>query len=365
MTEQYLKIYSCCHFVEGARRTMIYDGQRDQYFFVPQSLVDFVRFIERTDYRQAVAALENGQKEVVLGYIDFLLKNEIAFVCNSLAEYDRFADANLQWENAHTFTNAIIEIAIEEDIPEIEEFLKVYIPCIQFILQFEIQSVNHLKSITDAVGKFKCKTISLAFKNYCNATMNDLKNIVEQYPATDELIAFGAQHNETINFNGSIITLSTQVALTKAHCGVVSSKYFNLTVEHFLEGQQYNTCLNRKISIDADGNIKNCPSMKESFGNIRDTTLEEAINKPGFKKYWNIIKDEITKCKDCEFRYVCTDCRAYVEQPEDIYAAPLKCGYDPYTNTWEEWSANPLKQQAIEYYGINSLLPEISLKSLN
>jgi hypothetical protein len=37
--------------------------------------------------------------------------------------------------------------------------------------------------------------------------------------------------------------------------------------------------------------------MKDSFGNIKDTTLEEAINKPGFKKYWNITKDEITNAR--------------------------------------------------------------------
>ena len=35
-----------------------------------------------------------------------------------------------------------------------------------------------------------------------------------------------------------------------------------------------NTCLNRKICIDAEGNIKNYPAMAKSYGNIKDTTLE-------------------------------------------------------------------------------------------
>ena len=96
--------------------------------------------------------------------------------------------------------------------------------------------------------------------------------------------------------------------------------------------------------------------MSQSFGNIKDTTLEEALNHPDFKKYWNIKKDDITKCKDCEFRYICTDCRAYIEDPDDIYSAPLKCGYDPYTGEWEEWSTNPLKQKAIKFYGMEDLV---------
>jgi SPASM domain peptide maturase of grasp-with-spasm system len=132
------------------------------------------------------------------------------------------------------------------------------------------------------------------------------------------------------------------------------------------------SCLNREISIDADGNIKNCPSMKESFGNIRDTTLAEAIEKPGFKKYWDINKDQIAVCKDCEFRYICTDCRAYVEDPHDAsgpdgtnLSKPLKCGYNPYTGEWAEWSTNPLKQKAIDFYGMREMVDVESSNSSN
>ena len=100
--------------------------------------------------------------------------------------------------------------------------------------------------------------------------------------------------------------------------------------------------------------------MPQSFGNIKDTTLEEALNHPEFKKYWNITKDQIEVCKDCEFRHICTDCRAYTERThfqEDIdLSKPLKCGYNPYTNEWAEWSTNPLKQKAIAYYGMQELV---------
>jgi len=139
------------------------------------------------------------------------------------------------------------------------------------------------------------------------------------------------------------------------HCGIVNMELFALNIEFFTESQHHNTCLNRKISIDEFGNIKNCPSMKESFGNVMNTTLKEAIEKNGFKKYWNIHKDKIHVCKDCEFRYVCADCRAYVEDPEDIFSKPLKCGYNPYTGKWSEWSDNPLKKNAIKYYGMLDL----------
>lgn len=96
--------------------------------------------------------------------------------------------------------------------------------------------------------------------------------------------------------------------------------------------------------------------MKDSFGNIKDTTLKEVLKNQYLKKYWNIKKDNITVCKDCEFRHICTDCRAYLENPDDEYSKPLKCGYDPYTNEWSEWSKNPAKQKGIDFYGMRPII---------
>jgi SPASM domain peptide maturase of grasp-with-spasm system len=96
--------------------------------------------------------------------------------------------------------------------------------------------------------------------------------------------------------------------------------------------------------------------MAKSYGNIKDTKLIDVVNNPEFQKLWYIHKDQISVCKDCEFRHICTDCRAYLENPKDVYSKPLKCGYNPYTCEWEEWSTNPLKQQAIDYYEMREII---------
>jgi len=100
--------------------------------------------------------------------------------------------------------------------------------------------------------------------------------------------------------------------------------------------------------------------MSQSYGNIKDTTLQEALDHPDFKQHWNITKDKIHVCIPIaigsEFRHICTDCRAYIEAPEDILSKPLKCGYNPYTGEWSEWSTNPLKQKAIQYYGMEEMV---------
>ena len=52
--------------------------------------------------------------------------------------------------------------------------------------------------------------------------------------------------------------------------------------------------------------------------------------------YTNLIsKDQVKVCKDCEFRYMCSDCSAFTKNPEDKFDKPLKCNYNPYTAKWE------------------------------
>ena len=142
---------------------------------------------------------------------------------------------------------------------------------------------------------------------------------------------------------GNIILINQKI-VSNVHCGLINSEYFSINIKTFTEAQKHNTCLNRKISIDLDGEIKNCPSMNKSYGNIKDINLMEAIEKPGFKDLWYIHKDQVEVCKDCEFRYICTDCRAYIQNPDNIYSKPAKCGYNPYTATWGEYNPtnNPL-----------------------
>lgn len=90
--------------------------------------------------------------------------------------------------------------------------------------------------------------------------------------------------------------------------------------------------------------------MKRSYGHIDDTSLLQVVNQPDFQKLFHIKKEEILVCKDCEFRNICTDCRAYLEDHNNLYSKPLKCGYDPYTGEWHEWNLNPLRSKAMEFY---------------
>jgi SPASM domain peptide maturase of grasp-with-spasm system len=115
-------------------------------------------------------------------------------------------------------------------------------------------------------------------------------------------------------------------------CGNISPYYFSVNLPFFMEARQFNSCLYRKIAIDQKGNIKNCPSLPATFGHIETTGFLEVIDHLAFRELWHINKDQINTCKDCEFRYICSDCRAFLSNSKD---KPAKCNYNPYTNIYE------------------------------
>jgi len=125
-----------------------------------------------------------------------------------------------------------------------------------------------------------------------------------------------------------MITILAQYNDSSSQNVVEWLKYFN-------EASFYNTYFNKKISIDINGKIKNSPACSKSYDNIREITLLEVMGKPGFKDLWHITKDKIDVCKDCEFRHICSDCRAFIKDPENIYSQPAKCTYNPYIAKWE------------------------------
>ncbi|MDR1348812.1 MAG: SPASM domain-containing protein [Prevotellaceae bacterium] len=118
-------------------------------------------------------------------------------------------------------------------------------------------------------------------------------------------------------------------------CGVVDKYYFTQNIFHITEALHHNTYLHKKLFIDKSGNIKNCPFSETVFGNILNDDVEKIITTSSFKKYWNIKKDDIEVCKDCEFRYVCTDCRVFIKESSNIYSQPANCNYNPYIAKWK------------------------------
>jgi len=112
--------------------------------------------------------------------------------------------------------------------------------------------------------------------------------------------------------------------LLNENCGCITDYSKIINIDFVSESMKFNNCLNKKVAVDKNGNIKNCLSLNEVFGNLNKDSLPNIILSTKLKDKWNISKDQIKTCMDCEFRYICMDCRAYLEVPSDLKSKPLQ-----------------------------------------
>jgi SPASM domain peptide maturase of grasp-with-spasm system len=350
-----LHLFGNVFITKGFNRSLISDLQFNNVHIVPNSLYYFLYNNQLESDSTKDFKTINFENNI---WIEYLIENRLAHITNLSGHFPKI---NLDFFTPSIITNITVEISdLTISYLLSNFFLKTLNKfCVKAIFINSVDgNEDHLIKILELISSSSIDHIEIYFK-----CINDKSFDVNKVAKKGKIKTFtyyNTSHSNDKIINDSIVVSHSDIDKVNINCGVVLLNNSHSNIKLFSESQSYNTCLNRKISIDKDGNIRNCPSMPQSYGNIKDTTLEEALNHPDFKKYWNVNKDMIAVCKDCEFRHICTDCRAYTERThfdgEIDLSKPLKCGYNPYTNEWAEWSTNPLKEKAIEYYGMQDLV---------
>lgn len=354
----YINLLPSTIIANGINRSCLIDVEKSVYCLIPNSLADI--FINKKQFllSEMINQFDEEDKQTFIEYIDFLEENHFVLRSDNLIKL-KYYD-NRSYNSPFEVESMIIDSKNFIDLKSRIEYLNI-IPEFLQIRLFRKFSIDELEKIAEILVEKDFLNVELILLHHEQILEDQYINLFKMHKLFSRFFISNYPNKKKL-LEKKIICFSEKI-LTEKECGKISERLFTPNLRTILTSKSCNSCLNKKLSIDNDGNIKNCPSMSQSFGNIKDTTLEEALNQKDFKKYWNITKDEIEVCKDCEFRYICTDCRAYTERTyfeKDIdVSKPLKCGYNPYTNEWEEWSISPLKQNAIEFYNMQDLVKKV------
>lgn len=352
----YLLVYPNVKFVKGYNRTCVMDLQRNEIYLLPNEVRDIV-FNAKDNAFEYRKTLNKSDKDVFDYYIDILVAKEyIFFVKNELK--NSFPEISSDYTVPYNITNSIICVnertinamdnRFYKELGELgvqaimcygeEEWIRMFLKGLAFTRIKDIQLVILDKAL---LGRDYNWLVEYNISSVYVSSMQNMLTI-----------------KKTLKSNYINMSVLSQIDTVNCHlfCGLIRKDELTSNLTFYNESLSANSCLNKKMAIDFEGNIKNCIGTKKAFGNIFENTIFDVVNKEEFKGLWKITKDSVNVCKDCEFRYACTDCRAYVENVEDILSKPLKCGYSPYTNIWSEWSQNELKQKSIESYGMSEML---------
>jgi radical SAM protein with 4Fe4S-binding SPASM domain len=130
--------------------------------------------------------------------------------------------------------------------------------------------------------------------------------------------------------------------------GLMTEPNFRADRDFLIRSISGHNCLAGKITITESGDILPCIfSRNQVMGNVRSRRLQDVLGSSQLKMIWHSTKDNVLVCQDCEYRYVCFDCRpiseAMADGKADYLRAPYpRCTYNPYTGEWAKglWRMN-------------------------
>ncbi len=122
---------------------------------------------------------------------------------------------------------------------------------------------------------------------------------------------------------------------------IISKRYytypsFGINKNQFIINHFYNPCLNSKIAITSEGDVIPCIFARDFVcGNVKEKKINDMIN--SINSTWEIHKNQIDECKDCEFKYACSDCRPLaIGINGNKFSQYPRCCYSPKEGVWKD-----------------------------
>ena len=356
MNKSFIKLFATCRLVKGVVRSMIIDSQRREFHLIPNDLYSILTTETLLTEDEIIEKYGDDNRETLESYFDFLIEKQLGFrTCNP----ELFPEIDMNWDTPRSITNAIVDIDsmdsydIKSAICQLDDLgcEAIQLRCYD-ILGYE-QLSEFLEYVVDHTLQLRSLELLVKYSEEFDEKSCEL--LLEKNLLVSLLVLHSSPFTRRCKSATQVqFVYVKQIIDSALHCGQIFPDQFSMSINHLTESILHNSCLNRKVGIDRFGEIKNCPSMTNGYGRIGEIKIADVINEKKFNSIWNVSKVQVSICKDCEFRMVCTDCRAFVEVPSDPLSKPLKCGYDPYTGNWENWSHSPWKMAIMEKYGIKS-----------
>lgn len=245
----------------------------------------------------------------------------------------------LKWDSISNITNAIITINKQNGLDNEKNFNFVLsfllkVNCKHIVIYFsEYLSVKKIKNKLDKFKQNNIHSVIIICEFHDTYFTDEFGSIIMDLNLNKKLIVlnspFEKNFEDTMHFTKNDIKIKYEKKMSE----------FNANFKIFSESLKYQTYFNRKFYIGIDGEIKNAPECNEIFGYIQDvkkiSDLEIIINKPNFKTFWFVKKENTDVCKDCEFKNICVDNRIPYKRTKNEWFHKIECNYNPYIAKWE------------------------------
>lgn len=311
----YINILPSTILTKGRFCAAIFDIEQNSYTNIPLSWYKIINDELHGDIE--LCNLDKKTKKVV----DFLIKNNLVILSDFKLN---FISIDKKWDIPFEFHTLIIDAtSFQSFIRMIDVMPNRRISMFTQIRLFYITAINEIKCIIENLVRKKYYNIEIITNKHSEAHLYEYKSLLSQYPYhLSKLVIMGA-YNKTINER---LILNKEYMEDDKICGKMGVDLLSINIETYKKYYRGNTCLWKKISIDKNGYIKNCPSMKFTYGTIFTTDIMSVLSNQTYKNYSELSREKIEVCNNCELRIFCIDCRAFTLHNKR-YGVPSKCYY--------------------------------------
>lgn len=333
-TSYYINVFANCIPVKGAKSAIICDLQRGNYFEIDMVLHEILENHSEKTIDQIIEFYGREYEDEILNQINQLLKEDLIHITT---EPHLFPKLDLTWEVPSVITNMIIEYGDyfeKREMEIVEDLNKLGVKHLELRFYSEV-SYESLCRALQTIRKTKVSGIYLVLQDFLG---DDIDRFLIENQRIINILLLNVKSSEHERYkDNNKVSVKKNKKVHDHSGGIIRPSAFKVNLELFTESQKFNSYLNRKLTILENGDVKNCPSMPEVLGNIQQSRLVQIFDskKDDLIKDWSISIDEIKICKDCEFRYICPDTRAF-NKSDNVYSKSLNCHYNPYIGEWED-----------------------------
>ena len=347
LEDMYLLLYNDVIIAKGLSQSLIYDLSEKRLFGVPNSFVDAVNMLQGNIIGNIIDSFSQSEKSIIISYIDFLVSNNLAHLVSDIRQFGTRTQYMKGFKERLNLSTSILESAII-DIDRMSSFdikslLKrlTNLKCRKVLMRFWECNMSFFTKALSCIRE--SNSISYLDLYIPNEMFLQIRSLLVQEPKVFNILAYQCSESSVSVIKEDVAELRKVIykcikeSLAPSDCGNI---YFGNTAlipnrDYVLRNMFVNSCLYKKISVDSEGLVKNCPSMKNNFGYVDSVDLLKIIENSEFRKYWYISKDEISTCHTCQYRYSCFDCRAYTNDGT-LYGCPSKCHFSLLSNYWKK-----------------------------
>lgn len=336
-----VKILATCLLVEGGAYSAIYDLERIQLFRFETRYIRYFKALETGFDLDELAGLKDQDGRDMSLCIDFLREHELSYV-EALGASNTFTPLDVEFHDSSVVQDAIIDV--DESMHDLDGILKqldrLLCRSVQIRSYSSILEIKHIKYIHLLLDNLSIFSVAFIIKWSRHLDGVNWEVFFRDHPRIRDIIvhstpeeSMAGKAHVPIFFGQNRMEWRSDPFVSEQSCGSISlSRMCRPNARNVALMRSLNGCLGGKISIDRSGQICNCPSMPKRYGSDI-SKLRDVFELDEFQAPARITKDSIDTCRSCEFRYVCSDCRAYTSGG-DPFGKPSKCSYDPQLGKW-------------------------------